>query len=94
MNVALAVVNLHLSDARSLKEKRMVLNRLKGRLRSRFNVSVAEVEYQETWQRSAIALVAVGNNRDMVEQTLRLAEEQIERDLPGEVTGTEIDFLS
>jgi uncharacterized protein YlxP (DUF503 family) len=48
--------------SRSLKEKRSVLNRLKDRISSRYGVAVAEVDFQDLWQRAAvgIALVAQG----------------------------------
>ena len=53
------IVSLYISDSRSLKGKRQVLNSLKERIRSRFNVSVAEVESQELWQRSDLGLAVV-----------------------------------
>ena len=52
----------------SLKEKRSVVNRLKTRLQNRFHVSIAEVDHQDLWQRSAVGLALVvsgpqaGNN--------------------------------
>ena len=59
MVVGLLSVELHIGGARSLKEKRFVLRGLKDRLRGSFNVSVAEVEFQDLWQRAGLAVVAV-----------------------------------
>jgi len=50
--IALLTLDVHIPEAHSLKDKRMVVRRLKDRLRSNFNVAVAEVEHQELWQRS------------------------------------------
>ena len=48
-------IELHFPESRSLKAKRSVLNRLKSRL-SQLNLSVAEVEGQDKWQRSSYRL--------------------------------------
>ena len=47
-------VHLHFPDSGSLKAKRAELNRVKAHLRQRLGASVAEVEYQDTWQRSTL----------------------------------------
>src|ERR1035441_8607307 len=53
--IGVVTLELRLENAHSLKEKRHVVESLKDRLRHKFNVAVAEIEYQELWQRSAIA---------------------------------------
>ena len=65
MVVALLSIECHLPAARSLKDKRMVLQSVKGRLRS-LNVSVAEVEHQDLWQRARLAVVdpPVGSSQE------------------------------
>ena len=69
MTVALLSVELFLPGARSLKDKRMVLRRVKDRL-AKFNVAVAEVEHQDLWQRSRLAVVAVNTDHAHLEATL------------------------
>ena len=54
--VMLMRVHLHFPDADSLKGKRAELNRIKAHLRDRCGASVAEVAYQDTWQRSTLAV--------------------------------------
>jgi uncharacterized protein YlxP (DUF503 family) len=54
--VVLMRVHLHFPDAGSLKGKRAELNRIKAHLRERCGASVAEVAYQDTWQRSTLAV--------------------------------------
>jgi hypothetical protein len=55
-------VQLYLSESRSLKDKRQVLQSLQERIRSRFSVAVAEVEHQDLWQRATLGLATVGNS--------------------------------
>jgi uncharacterized protein len=54
--VVLMRVHLHFPDVGSLKGKRSELNRIKAHLRERCGASVAEVAYQDTWQRSTLAV--------------------------------------
>jgi len=58
--VAVLRVHLHFPEAGSLKAKRSELNSLKAHLRQRHGASVAEVEHQDTWQRSTLAVVLAG----------------------------------
>ena len=55
MLVALCRFDLRIPGCSSLKEKRHVLKTLIASLRSKFNVSVAEVDHHELWQRTTLA---------------------------------------
>lgn len=91
--VGLLSVELYVPHARSLKDKRAVLRRVKDRLQPR-NLAIAEVAYQDVWQRAGLAVVAVGSTRVMVERTLEDAVTEIERRDPGVIAGTALDWLS
>jgi uncharacterized protein len=60
----------------------MVIRRLKDRLRSKFNVAVAETDHQEVWQRAVISVTTVGSDEQYVRQALQLAMEEAERSAP------------
>jgi uncharacterized protein len=60
--VCLIEVRLHLKDSHDLKGKRKVLHSLKAQMRRRFGASVAEVDGQETWQRTTLICALVGNS--------------------------------
>jgi len=77
--IALLTLDIHIPDAHSLKDKRMIIRRLKDRLRSNFNVSVSETEHQELWQRSMLSVVTVGGEDNAVRQTLEHAWNDVER---------------
>ena len=93
MIIGLLSVELHIPYAQSLKDKRMVLRRVKDRLQ-KFNVAVAEVEHQDRWQRAGLGIVAISTTTDHVERELAAAAQEIERVEPGLVTRTEIEFLT
>ena len=59
MTIGVLQMDLRIPGARSLKDKRRVLKSLKQVLRNRFNCSVAELEFQEIWGRSRLAVCVV-----------------------------------
>jgi uncharacterized protein YlxP (DUF503 family) len=93
MVVAVLSVELHIPYAQSLKDKRMVLRRVKDRLQ-KFNVAVAEVEHQDLWQRAGLGIVAISNAAEHAERELSAAAAEIDRVEPGLVTRTQIEFLT
>lgn len=92
MTVALLSIELFLPMSQSLKDKRMVLRRLKDRL-EKFNVAVAEVEHQDVWQRAGLGIVTVASSDAMAEQTLSSVMNEIERLEPGLVTRSQVEYL-
>lgn len=78
MFAAVQTWDLHLESCHSLKDKRSILQSLKADLRRKLNLSVAEVEHQDLWQRAGLACAAVGSDRRVVEEMLREADSMIE----------------
>lgn len=70
MTVGVCTLELHLPESDSLKSKRRVLKSLKDRVQRRFNVSIAEVEAGDAWQRSVIGVACVANERRHVNEVL------------------------
>ncbi len=79
MIVAITSWELHLPACHSLKEKRGVLKPLTVGLRRSLNVSVAETNHQDLWQRAEIVCAAVGTARAVVDETLRAADRLVEQ---------------
>ena len=71
MVIGLLMLDLHFPGARSLKDKRQALRSLETRIRNRFNVSLAEVEHQDLWQRARLAVVSVNTDHVHLESTLQ-----------------------
>lgn len=93
MIVGVAECECMIYDAHSLKDKRAVLQRILTRLKQRFNVSVAEVDYQDVWQRTKIAIAVVTSTRVATEQELQNAFKLINSFPEIERTITEIEWL-
>jgi uncharacterized protein YlxP (DUF503 family) len=70
MTVGIARITLLIPESHSLKEKRMVLRRVKDRVRSKFNAAIAEVDDLDVWQRGVVGLALLGNDRRFVESSL------------------------
>jgi len=92
MTIALLSIELFLPMSQSLKDKRMVLRRLKDRVGA-LNVAVAEVAHQDLWQRAGLGVVTVASSDDMAGKTLDAALKEIERLEPGLVTQSQIEYL-
>ena len=67
--VALLTIHLHFPEAGSLKSKRKDLSSVKAQLHTRLGLTVAEVEHQDTWQRSTLAAACVSGSLSTLEQT-------------------------
>ena len=70
MNVGACKIKLRLPENLSLKGKRQVLRSITSRVRSKFNVSVAEVGDQDLWQSAALGICCVSNDRRYTNEVL------------------------
>jgi uncharacterized protein len=94
MNVGLCILEIHLSASRSLKDKRRVLRGLKDRLRSRYNVSVAEIDHQDLWQRATLGIVSISQARQPIEACFGQIRGILESEVPGDVVSFEVEYLT
>jgi uncharacterized protein YlxP (DUF503 family) len=92
--VGVLTLELRLEDSHSLKDKRHVVESLKDRLRHKFNVAVAEIEYQDLWQRAAVAAVTVSSDRAHAEKVLRSVEDEAAALLGGSLAGATMEWLA
>jgi len=76
--VGLLSVDLHIPESRSLKAKRKVVQSIITKLRQRFNVAVAEVEFHDKWQRCKLGVSTVSNEGSHVDEQLRTVLGSIE----------------
>jgi uncharacterized protein YlxP (DUF503 family) len=70
VTVGVARLTLFLPEVHSLKEKRMVLRRVKDRAQQKFNLAIAEVGDNDVWQRALLGVAVLGNGRRFVEAAL------------------------
>lgn len=93
MIVGAALVELQVHGSRSLKEKRGVVRSVTRRVRNRFNISVAEVGGQDTWQRALLGLTTAGSDAATVRAALARAVEFIEQLQLAEVVDSDVELV-
>ena len=91
--VGVIIFELHIEDAQSLKDKRHYVKGLKDRLRAKFNVAVAEIDHQDSWQRGVVAAVTVSGDRGFAEKVLQNVEKEAAHFLGGVLVGTTVEWL-
>jgi uncharacterized protein YlxP (DUF503 family) len=92
-SIGVLTLELRIDHAHSLKDKRHVVQSLKEKLRGRFNLAVAEIDYQDVWNRSVVAAVTVSPDRSRAEQVLQAAEREAVRLLGGSLIGATLEWV-
>ncbi|MBM3499395.1 MAG: DUF503 domain-containing protein [Armatimonadetes bacterium] len=90
--VGTLTLDLYISDALTLKDKRQVVKSLLGRIGERFNAAVAEVGALENPRRATVAVATVANSREHVDRVLSAILRFCESDPRAEVTSVELDI--
>jgi len=92
-SIGVLTLEIHVEHSHSLKEKRQVVKSIKDRLRERFNISIAEIDFLDSWQSSVLAAVTVSNNRVHAQQVLQAVEAHAAAFLGGALVGTATEWL-
>jgi len=74
MPIAFLTLEIHIEAAQSLKDRRQVVRSLKDRVRTSFNVSVAELDGAELWNRATIGVVSISHSRDYLDGLMKKVE--------------------
>ncbi len=94
MVIGTCTIELYLPAARSLKSKRGVIKSIAGRIRREFNVSIAEVDYNDVWHSAMLAVVTVSNDAAYAHGLLTRVVHWIEDHRPDvEVVGFQMEML-
>lgn len=91
--ITLLTVELFIPYAQSLKDKRSAVRSLKDRIRKKFNASVAEVGYQDKWQRSILAVCFVGNDKRHLESDVARVRTLCEETTDIEIAAIDQEWL-
>jgi hypothetical protein len=91
--VGVLTLEMRLANSHSLKEKRHVVQGLKERLRHKFNVAVAEIDYQDLWQRALLAAVTVSSDHGVAAQVLESVEREAAALLGPELVSATLEWL-
>ncbi len=93
MIVAVLQVELFLPESFSLKDKRFAVQSLKNRIRRAFNVSVAEVDHQDKWQRCCLAVACVATDRQIIESLFSKVQNLVGDESRVELLDHRVDWL-
>lgn len=93
MVVGILTIELYLHGNNTLKEKRRVLKSIIGRLKSRFNISVAEVGENDKYRKAIIGLAVVSNDKAHADRMLNHAADFIRGDSRVEIAHLEMELL-
>jgi len=93
MPVGVLTLEIQIPYAHSLKEKRAVLRKMRDRLRSRFNVAVAELDHQDVWQRATLGVVSISDSQVLLESVFRQVLAESENILGDDVADHALEFF-
>ena len=96
MPIAYLTLEIRIEAAHSLKDKRHVVRSLKDRLRNTFNISIAEIEVTDLWQRATLGVVSISDSRDYLEGLMRNVEREavkLANNNGAEIVDSFMDFL-
>ena len=95
MVIGIVTIELHIPMIDSLKAKRSVIKPIIARLRSEYNVSVAEVGQQDSWRNAVLGVACVSSDQDYAHGLLTKVVESVERwRLDVELVDYEIELIS
>lgn len=85
---------MHLPESHSLKEKRKIVKSIVGKVRARFNASVAEVGSNDKWQLIEIGVTTVGNDGRHIDSSLSNIVNFVDSLYLAEIVNTEMEIIS
>jgi uncharacterized protein YlxP (DUF503 family) len=94
--IAFLTLELHIEAAQSIKDRRQVVRSLKDRLRGSFNVSVAELDNADLWNRATIGVVSISSSHDYLDGLMKKVERaamRIANNHGAEIDDSFVEFL-
>jgi uncharacterized protein YlxP (DUF503 family) len=93
MPVGVLILEIQLPYSHSLKDKRAVLLKIRDRLRSRFNVAIAEMDHQDLWQQATLGVVSISNSQVFLESVFQKVLAESEKILGHDVADYNLEFF-
>lgn len=94
MIIGLLTLEIYMYNAFSLKDKRKYIKSIKDRISSNFKVSVAEVDFQDSWQRSKIAIAIVGIDKNVLSRAINSIINFSEKNWPDLISNVSTEFIN
>jgi uncharacterized protein len=93
MIVGVSTIEIFFSENHSLKDKRQTTRKIVEKIRTRFNISVMEVEQTNLWQRAHVGFAIVGVNKDHVEAGIENVHRFVDSLYVGEIINTKTEII-
>ena len=93
MFIAVLTLELHIHEAHSLKEKRMVVNSLLDRIRAHFDVSAAQLDDHDRWQSATLGVVAISNREKPLHTLMNHVRDLAESEYRCDVTNCSLEMI-
>ncbi len=93
MIVGIMQVELIINDAMSLKDKRRIIKSIKDRLSGAFNISIAEVDWQDRHRQAILGISMVGNEKQFIQKNLDTMIEKMRNIRGASVVDYQIDYV-
>lgn len=87
------VIDLHSRSTHSLKEKRQIVTSIKEKLKQKFNISIIESDYQDTWQKIQLAIAMVSNSKAIIEKVFDQAEDFVYLNYPVQLVAVQKEYI-
>jgi len=92
MFVGVCTLELYIFHAYSLKDKRQVIKSIIDRLKSRYNISIAEVGHNDVWNKSEIGISCVSNSKSQINEVFNKIVDFIDNDERVDITNIEMEI--
>ena len=86
-------MDLHSRSTHSLKEKRQIVTSIKEKLKQRFNISIIESDYQDTWQKIQLAIAMVSNSKAIIGKVFDQVEDFIYLNYPVQLVTVQKEYI-
>ena len=93
MIIGSCTLKLMIFESNSLKDKRHIIKSIIGKIQSRFNVSIAEIDLNDSWQTSIIGFACVSNDGKHANQMVSNVMKFIDNDTRVEIIDYDIEIL-
>ncbi|NOR52544.1 MAG: DUF503 family protein [Candidatus Aminicenantes bacterium] len=93
MIIGFLSLEIYLPYSHSLKDKRKRLLSLKNRLKKKYNVAFAELDFQEKWQRTKIGMVTLNNQKRIMESLFNKILADAEENIDGQIIDHQIEYF-
>ncbi len=93
MIIGFLSLEIYIPYSHSLKEKRKRLSGLRNRLKNRYNVAFAELDYQQKWQRTKIGMVTLNNQKRLIDSLFSNIIADTEKNIDGHIIEHQIHYF-